>query len=83
MGGFAMADGAVPLDGGAGIVVDGTPCALTTIGHDKTGEMVGFTAASCGGPASEVTAVGGANIGSVVADEDSPKYAVSSSTPPK
>jgi len=36
-----MADGAVPLDGRAGIVVDGTPCALTTIGHDNTGELVG------------------------------------------
>jgi len=71
-----MADGTVPLDGGAGIVVDGTPCALTTIGHDNTGELVGFTAASCGAPGSQVTAVGGANIGSVVADEDSPKYAV-------
>jgi hypothetical protein len=45
----AAADGAVPLGGGAGIVVAGTYCTLATIGHDKTGELVGFTAGHCGG----------------------------------
>jgi hypothetical protein len=75
-GGVASADGSVPLGGGAGITVNGTLCTLTTIGHDKSGELVGFTAASCGGPGSPVAAVGGANVGSVVAVEDSLKYAV-------
>lgn len=50
MGDVAAADGAVPLGGGVGIVVDGRYCTLTTIGHDKTGELVGFTASHCGGP---------------------------------
>jgi hypothetical protein len=72
----AAADGSVVLGGGAGIAVNGTLCTLATIGHDDTGELVGFTAASCGGPGSRVAAVGGANVGSVVAAEDSLKYAV-------
>lgn len=71
-----IASAAVPLGGGAGIVVEGSYCTLTTIGHDKSGDLVGFTAASCGGPGSPVAAVGGANVGSVVAAEDSLKYAV-------
>jgi hypothetical protein len=45
------ADAKVPLGGGAGITVNGTLCTLATIGHDNSGELVGFTAASCGGPA--------------------------------
>jgi hypothetical protein len=72
----ASADGQVPLGGGASITVNGNLCTLATIGHDNTGELVGFTAASCGGPGSPVAAVGGANVGSVVAAEDSLKYAV-------
>ncbi|WP_067971031.1 chymotrypsin family serine protease [Mycolicibacter icosiumassiliensis] len=72
----AGADDKALLGGGAGIVVNDTPCTLTTIGHDKSGDLVGFTAASCGGPGSPVSAVGGANVGSVVAVEDSLKYAV-------
>jgi hypothetical protein len=72
----ASADGSAILGGGAGITVNGTYCTLATIGHDNTGELVGFTAASCGGPGSQVTAVGGANVGSVVAADDSLKYAV-------
>ena len=54
----AAADGSVPLGGGAGITVNGTPCTLATIGHDNTGELVGFTAASCGGPGSPVAIAG-------------------------
>lgn len=72
----AGADDKALLGGGAGIVVNDTLCTLTTIGHDKSGDLVGFTAASCGGPGSPVAAVGGANVGSVVAVEDSLKYAV-------
>jgi hypothetical protein len=70
----ASADGHV-LGGGAAITVNGTPCTLATIGHDKSGELIGFTAASCGGPGSPVAA-GDANVGSVVAAEDSLRYAV-------
>lgn len=65
------ASATVPLGGGAGIMVDGTLCTLTTIGHDKSGDLVGFTAASCGGPGSPVAALGGGPIGSVVAVEPS------------
>jgi hypothetical protein len=72
----AAADATVPLGGGAGITVNDTLCTLSTIGHDNTGELVGFTAATCGGLGSPVAAVGGANVGSVVAAEDSLKYAV-------
>jgi hypothetical protein len=72
----AVADATVPLGGGAGITVNGTLCTLTTIGHDGSGALVGFTAASCGSPGSPVAAVGGANVGSVVAAEDSLKYAI-------
>lgn len=56
---------ALPLGGGAGIIVDGTYCTLTTIGHDKAGELVGFTAASCGGPDSPVVAEGSEDLGPV------------------
>ncbi|WP_439116881.1 hypothetical protein [Mycolicibacter arupensis] len=43
------------LGGGAVIVVDGTNyCTLTTIGHDRAGDIVGFTAAQCGGPGAPV-----------------------------
>ena len=79
----AYADDRVPLGGGAGITVNGTFCTLATIGHDNTGELVGFTAASCGGPGSPVAAAGGANVGSVVAAEDSLKYAVIKFDPAK
>jgi hypothetical protein len=50
----ASADGETPLGGGAGIVVDGSHCTLNTIGHDRSGELVGFTAAHCGGPGAQV-----------------------------
>ena len=61
----AGADNTIPLGGGAGIIVNGTYCTLTTIGHDKTGDLVGFTAASCGGPDSPVVAEGSENLGAV------------------
>ncbi|UVO11060.1 S1 family peptidase [Mycobacterium sp. SVM_VP21] len=60
-----VASAALPLGGGAGIIVNGTYCTLTTIGHDKTGELVGFTAASCGGPDSPVVAEGSEDLGAV------------------
>jgi hypothetical protein len=72
----SWADGQVPLGGGAGITVNGTMCTLATIGHDGTGQLVGFTAATCGGPGSDVAAAGGPSVGSVVASDDYLDYAV-------
>jgi len=63
--GVASADGQI-LGGGAGIVVAGNHCTLATIGHDKTGALVGFTAGHCGGPGADVVAEGGGPIGTVV-----------------
>lgn len=73
----ASADGTVPLGGGAGIVVDGSYCTLTAIGHDNTGELVGFTAATCGGPGAQVAAEGtNGAVGTVVAADDHLDYVV-------
>lgn len=75
----AAADGAVPLGGGAGITVDGTPCTLATIGHDKAGELIGFTAGHCGGPGAPVVAEGSENhgpVGAVAAVGDGLDYGV-------
>ena len=80
----AAADGTVVLGGGAGITVNGAPCTLSTIGHDNTGELAGFTAASCGGPGSPVAAEGsGTLVGSVVAADDHLNYAVIKFDPAK
>jgi hypothetical protein len=81
------ASAAVPLGGGAGIIVDGHYCTLTTIGHDNTGELVGFTAAHCGGPGAQVVAEGAEDrgpLGAVVAASDEPlDYAVIKFDPAK
>jgi hypothetical protein len=80
----AVADSAVPLGGGAGIVVNGTNCTLTTIGHDSGGTLVGFTAATCGGPGSSVDVEGGpSSVGNVVAANDELDYAVIKFDPAK
>jgi hypothetical protein len=79
----AAADAAVPLGGGAGITVNGTYCTLATIGHDNTGELVGFTGATCGGPGSPVAPAGGGPVGSVVATDDHLDYAVIKFDPAK
>ena len=51
----AGADDKVPLGGGAGIVIDGESfCTLTAIGTDRTGSLIGFTSAHCGGPGAQV-----------------------------
>jgi hypothetical protein len=68
-----------PLGGGAGIVVDGSHCTLNTIGRDRTGELVGFTAAHCGGPGAQVVADGVENrgpLGTVAAVGDGLDYSV-------
>lgn len=63
----AWADEKISLGGGAGIVVDGTYCTLTTIGHNNTGELVGFTSSHCGGPGAPVVAEGtDTTVGTVV-----------------
>ena len=75
----AAADDKVPLGGGAGVVVDGSHCTLNSIGHDDTGELVGFTAAHCGGPGAQVVAEGAENhgsLGTVAAVGDGLDYSV-------
>jgi hypothetical protein len=79
LGVTATAEDKVPLGGGAGIVVEGSYCTLATIGHDNTGELVGFTAAHCGGPGAPVVAEGAEDrgaLGSVVAVGDHLDYSV-------
>lgn len=80
----AVASAAVPLGGGAGIVVDGIDCTLTTIGHDNADELVGFTAASCGGPGAQVVAEGtDGTVGTVATADDHLDYAVIKFDPAK
>jgi hypothetical protein len=80
----AHADTSIPLGGGAGITVNGTYCTLTTIGHDSTGQLIGITAAHCGGPGSQVAVEGsGAVVGSVAAVDDGLDYAVIKFDPAK
>ena len=77
---LAAPDERVAIGGGAGIVIDGeTYCTLTAIGNDKTGALVGFTSAHCGGPGAQVAAeTAGATdvIGTMVAGNDGLDYAV-------
>lgn len=72
--------GKVALGGGAGIVVNGdTYCTLTSIGNDKTGALIGFTSAHCGGPGAQVAAESDADrnvVGTMVAGNDGLDYAV-------
>jgi hypothetical protein len=77
---IAGADDPVPIGGGAGIIIDtDTYCTLTAIGNDKTGALIGFTSAHCGGPGAQVSAEGAADqgvIGPMVAGNDGLDYAV-------
>ncbi len=71
-----VADEKVVLGVGAGIAVNGdSPCTLTTIGHDGSGDLIGFTSAHCGGPGSAVESAG-RTVGTVVATDTSLDYAV-------
>ncbi|WP_448417845.1 S1 family peptidase [Mycolicibacter minnesotensis] len=85
--GRAVADDKVVMGGGAGIVVDGdTMCTLTSIGHDRTGALIGFTSAHCGGPGAQVAAEGSegnGTIGVMVAGNDDLDYAVIQFDPDK
>lgn len=68
----------VIMGGGTAIVVDGVNhCTLTTIGRDRAGDVVGFTAAKCGGPGATVAIAGSnATVGTVVAANSELQYAV-------
>jgi hypothetical protein len=82
----ATADGSVVLGGGAGIVVEGSYCTLATIGHDRVGGLVGFTAGHCGGPGAPVVAEGADNhgpVGVVAAVGDGLDYGVIKFDPAK
>jgi hypothetical protein len=76
----AAAEDPVPLGGGAGLVIDDeTFCTLTAIGTDRTGALVGFTSAHCGGPGAQVAAEGAQDrgtLGTMVAGNDGLDYAV-------
>lgn len=82
----AAADGTVVLGGGAGIVVAGSYCTLGTVGHDGSGELVGFTAGHCGGPGAPAMAEGADDrgpVGTVAAIGDGLDYAVIKLDPAK
>jgi hypothetical protein len=85
----AVADGTAILGGGPGIIVNGTNCTLTTIGHDGSGALVGFTAGSCGGPGAQdvsATAQPAGSLGTVastVGGPDSLDYSVIKFDPAK
>jgi hypothetical protein len=71
--------GTVPLGGGAGIIEAGTYCTLSTIGHDRNGDLVGFTVSKCGGPGTPVVAEGAPGsgpVGTVAVTDDALGYAV-------
>jgi hypothetical protein len=76
----AAAADKVAIGGGAGIVIGGdTFCTLTTIGHDKQGNLIGFTSAHCGGPGAQVAAEGNqaaGSLGTMVTGNDNLDYAV-------
>jgi len=78
--GIARAADKVPMGGGAGIVIDSdTYCTLTAIGNDRTGALIGFTSAHCGGPGAQISAEGATDrgvIGTMVAGNDGLDYAV-------
>lgn len=78
---------AVPMGGGAGIVVnEDALCTLTAIGHDKTGALIGFTSAHCGGPGARVAAEGAEEkgpVGTMVAGNEGLDYAVIEFDPAK
>jgi hypothetical protein len=83
---LAAAEDKLAFGGGAGIIVDGSYCTLTTIGHDKTGALVGFTAAHCGGPGAQVVADGAEDrgpLGTVAAAGEHLDYAVITFDPAK
>lgn len=77
LGTVAAAEDKALLGGGAGIVVDGSYCTLTTIGHDRAGDLVGFTAAHCGGPGAGVSVEGtDGTLGTVAAADGYLDYSV-------
>jgi hypothetical protein len=61
-------------------------CTLTTIGTDRTGELIGFTSAHCGNPGAQVAAEVAESrgpVGVMVAGNDNLDYAVIKFDPAK
>ena len=85
--GVAHAAGPVTLGGGSGIVVNGdTLCTLTAIGSDRSGNLIGFTSAHCGGPGAVVASESDQDagiVGTMVAGNDVLDYAVIKFDPAK
>jgi len=70
----------------SGLAAPSCYCTLTTIGHDRAGELVGFTAAHCGDLGSPVVAEGAENrgsLGTVVAAGEHLDYSVMTFDPAK
>lgn len=76
----AAASGGVAMGGGSGIILAGrATCTLTTIGHDRSGSLVGITAGHCGNPGASIVAErfrGAGVIGRMVAKNSALDYAV-------
>lgn len=76
-----VADAArAPIGGGSGIVIDGRyGCTMTAVGRDRTGALVGLTAAHCGRIGSAITSErhrGAGVIGRIVLRHKAGDYAV-------
>ena len=85
--GVAHAAFPVTLGGGSGLVVNGdTLCTLTAIGTDRSGNLIGFTSAHCGGPGAVVASESEQDaglVGTMVAGNDMLDYAVIKFDPAK
>lgn len=82
--GVAVAAPPVPLGGGSGITLgngseDLFDCTLATIGNDRGGRLVGFTAGHCGGPGTTVKSEadpGAGVVGRIVGTNEVLDYSV-------
>ncbi|AUM18609.1 MULTISPECIES: peptidase S1 family protein [Rhodococcus] len=82
--GVAVAAPPVPLGGGSGITLgngaeDLFDCTLATIGNDRAGRLVGFTAGHCGGPGTTVKSemdLGAGVLGRIVGTNEVLDYSV-------
>lgn len=75
------------VGGGSAIIIDGrSACTMTTVGHDRTGRLVGLTAGHCGNIGSSITLERNRQaglIGRVVAKNAAADYAVIALDPAK
>jgi len=78
--GQATASSSAVVGGGSGLVINGHfLCTLTTVGHDRSGALVGLTAGHCGQVGNTVVAErarGAGVIGRIVAKNSTLDYAV-------